>query len=229
MLHFSPSKESTSEMSDVISLVNECSELEAINAISPLQGRLFSLYEHFNKPGAGHLIVDYPQKDNLALCFAFLLQYDWIHDPDIREVWAENGFYCIMKHLQTQTGGKQGQAEAMIILFTLLCAGRNSLKPKIQNILNKGRIVGNPVFHEDDYRLGAQHILDQIALMTASGLRDLGPQAAQIVGTVAEKYNGLQFFSETIQRRDLMKYNPMDVFNKMIFISTVIESILNDM
>lgn len=221
--------QSASMNSSLQSLVNKCLELEAKGNISELQNNLFSLYKNFNQPGGGSLITSYKQKDNLALCFAFLLQYDWMHDSDLREVFAENGFYCIIEHIMHQSGGRQGQTEAMIILFTLLCAGRDSLRPKIQDILNKAKMVENPIFHKDDYTKGAQNIIDQISLMAVSGVRELGPAGAPIMSKICERYNGYELFQSTITRTDLMKYNPLDVFQKMTFIHNVIESILKDM
>lgn len=210
-------------------LVDKCSSLEVNGQINELQNCLFQIYTQFNRPGGGRAIINYSEKDNLALCFAFMLQYDWVHDSDIREVWAENGYYCIMEHIDHQSNGAQGQVEAMIVFFTLLCAGRDSLKPKIQDILNKAKLVRNPVFHEDDYRIGAQNVLDQISLFAISGMRAAGPAAAPIIAKICQRYNGTQFFEATIKRTDLMKYDVRDVIAKARFIRDVIGSILEDM
>ena len=210
-------------------LVDKCASLEAHGQIPELQQCLFEIYSQLNKPGSGSKIINYPEKENLALCFAFMLQYDWVHDSDIREVWAEDGFYCIMEHLDHQSNGAQGQAEAMIILFTLLCAGRDSLKPKLQDILNKAKVLGNQVFHADDYRIGAQNVIDQISLLAVSGIRDMGPNAIPIMTKICQRYNGTSFFESTIKRTDLMKYDVMDVIAKARFFRDVIGSILADM
>ena len=103
--------------SQMKSLVTKCLQLETKGNVSELQNCLFQLYSMLNKPGTGKYIVLYAEKDNLALCFAFMLQYDWVNDSDIREVWAEDGLYCIIEHLDHQPHGRQGQAEAMIILL----------------------------------------------------------------------------------------------------------------
>jgi hypothetical protein len=210
------------------SLVTKCLQLETKGNVSELQNCLFQLYSMLNKPGTGKNIVQYVEKDNLALCFAFMLQYDWVNDSDIREVWAEDGLYCIIEHLDHQPHGRQGQAEAMIILFTLLCVGRESLKCKIQDILDKGKVVGNMIFHSDDYNLGAQHVIDQISLLAVSGIRDLGPAAIPIMNKIVDRYNGGRFFESTIKRTDLMKYDPMEVMLKARFVRDVIGSILKD-
>lgn len=208
------------------SLVTKCLQLETKGNVSELQNCLFQLYSMLNKPGTGKNIVQYVEKDNLALCFAFMLQYDWVNDSDIREVWAEDGLYCIIEHLDHQPHGRQGQAEAMIILFTLLCVGRESLKCKIQDILDKGKVVGNMIFHSDDYNLGAQHVIDQISLLAVSGIRDLGPAAIPVMNKIVDRYNGGRFFESTIKRTDLMKYDPMEVMLKARFVRDVIGSIL---
>ena len=210
------------------SLVTKCLQLETKGNVSELQNCLFQLYSMLNKPGTGKNIVQYVEKDNLALCFAFMLQYDWVNDSDIREVWAEDGLYCIIERLDHQPHGRQGQAEAMIILFTLLCVGRESLKCKIQDILDKGKVVGNMIFHSDDYNLGAQHVIDQISLLAVSGIRDLGPAAIPVMNKIVDRYNGGRFFESTIKRTDLMKYDPMEVMLKARFVRDVIGSILKD-
>lgn len=219
---------SSSALSQMKSLVTKCLQLETKGDVPELQNCLFQLYSMLNKPGTGKYIVQYEEKENLALCFAFMLQYDWVKDSDIREVWAEDGFYCIIEHLDHQSHGRQGQAEAMIILFTLLCVGRESLKVKIQDILNKGKLVGNMVFHNDDYNKGAQHVIDQISLLAVSGIRDLGQAAIPAMNRIVNKYNGGAFFESTIKRTDLMKYDPMDVMQKARFVREVIGSILKD-
>ncbi len=218
-----------STTTDIKELVDRCIKLESSGKIQELQNSLFQLYSLMNKPGGGKIITNYKEKENLALCFAFMLHYDWVNDSDIREVWAENGFYCIIDHIDHQTEGLQGQGEAMIILFTLLCVGRDSLKPKIQNILNKGRQLHNPVFHQDDYNIGAQNVIDQISLLATSGIRMLGESVIPIMSQIVIKFNGGKFFEQTVTRKDLLKYDVMDVYAKAKFISKVIESILNDM
>lgn len=216
--------------SSVDALVNECLELELKGDIDKLQNTLYRLYTLFNKPGGGQLIINYQRKDNLALCFAFMLQYDWIHDSDIREVWAEDGFYCIIDHIKNQPNGMNGQAEAMVILFILLCVGRNSLKPKFQDIINKAKYdFVDRGFHEDDFAIGADNVIDQLSLLAVSGVREMGPQGVAVMSQICQRFNGFTFFEETIKRKDLMKYDVMDVWGKAEFISKIIGSILADM
>ena len=76
-------------------MVDSCIEAFEKGDIASLQNELFQLVSNFNKPGSGRLITGFAEKDRLAECFTLCLQYDWMNDSDIREVWAENGFYCI--------------------------------------------------------------------------------------------------------------------------------------
>ena len=221
-------RNSQSLQTEVEHLVNECIQLESSNQIPELQERLYEMYQYFNKPNGGRLIIDFPNKSNLATCFSFLLQYDWIGDSDLREVWAEDGFYCIVNHIQHQNDGMRGQCEAMIILFMLLCVGRDSLLPKVQDILDKARIRHNPIFHMDDYENGAQLVINQFAFMAASGARQLGPDGQKLMSIICKRYNGFLFFVDTIQNTELMKSSPISVFNKMKFVAAIIESILED-
>lgn len=226
---FNSSSSTDETIEKMETLIKRCFALETNNKISELQNCLYELYSLLNKPHSGRYIINYPKKEDLALCFAFMLQYDWINDSDIREVWAEDGFYCIMEYLNTQSYGRQGQIEGMIILFILLCVGRNSLKHEIQKILYKSKQKDNPIFHKDDYLIGAQNVIDQISLAAISGMREIGTADATIIVTICKRYNGFEFFNSIIQRTDLMKYDVMDVVAKMRFIHDVIQSILEDM
>ena len=100
--------------------------------IALLQNELFQLVSNFNKPGCGKLITGFAEKDRLAECFTLCLQYDWMNDSDIREVWAENGFYCIVDYLTSHWNNKQDLIAASLNLFLLLHQGKESLKPKIK-------------------------------------------------------------------------------------------------
>ncbi len=225
---FSSAQKDSAILSKIDLLVKRSVQLEPKGDIDELQNCLYQLYSLINKPGCSQYIIQYGDKLNLALCFVFMLKYDWVNDPDIREVWAEDGFYCIQEYLDNQPYGRQGQAEGMIIYFTLLSVGRNSLKPKIQDILDKAKQVGNNVFHQDDYSLGAQHVIDQFALLSVSGIRVLGQKAVPIMSRICQRYNGTEFFQKTISRTDLMKYDPMDIIQKSRFVRNVIGTILNE-
>jgi len=133
--------------------VDKCIRLADSGTQYELQNALFELYKLFNQPGGGKLITSYPNKHKLGECFTFMLQNDWMHDEDIREVWVEDGFYSFISHMATEKGAtQQTQAEHMLGLVLLLCHGRKSLEAKVQDILNKARLVYEPVFSADDYK-----------------------------------------------------------------------------
>lgn len=200
--------------------VKQSIHYESKGSIIELKNSLFQLFRLISKPGTGKNILHYKDKDELALCFAFMLQYDWIQDPDIREVWAENGFYCIISYWHQASNAPY----AMLILFILLCVGRESLKPKVQDILNTSRVYG-PRFHfnTEDYRLGAQHVIDQFARFAVMGIKysylyDDFHKTEKLLA----KYNGIQYFTEILKRKDLEKYDLME-YDDVIFKADVVK------
>lgn len=64
-----------------------------------LQQQLYELYSNFNIVDSGKYTLNYHNKDELAECFTLMLKYDWINGSDIREVCAEDGFYCIIESI----------------------------------------------------------------------------------------------------------------------------------
>ena len=206
------------------SLVKKCIHYESEGNIKELQNSLYQL----NALCSGKNILNYKEKDELALCFAFMLQHYWIQDHDIREVWAEDGFYCAISYSQRAAN----QPYAMLILFILLCVGRESLKTKIQDTINTSRLHGPSIYSSDDYRLGAQHVIDQFSRYAVMGIKysylyDNFSQTKKIL----TKYNGVQYFEEIKERKDLMKYDFEkydDVLCKADFLKTIIGSILMD-
>tara|TARA_B100000809_G_scaffold248991_1_gene279686 strand:- start:1263 stop:1874 length:612 start_codon:yes stop_codon:yes gene_type:complete len=94
-----------------------------------LQNSLNHLYMNFNQRGSGSLIIDLPNKIKLGECFVLMLQYDWTGDKDIREVWAENAFFCIIgdytTNMETSTN--------LTLLFKLLHYENGGLDSIIKN------------------------------------------------------------------------------------------------
>ncbi len=232
---FTRFKKKTADESDiqkVTSLVNACVYLEPRMKISPLLDKLKELDSLINQPGGGKLITDFPDKENLGICFAFMLHYLKGQSSLVREIWAQEGFYCFIEYLDHQRGGRRGQAEANVLFFTLLCVGRDLLKPKIQDVIDKVRAPQTPfhsVFHADDYAKGAQHVLDQISLFCVSCIHDLGESAVPIMMKITQRYNGFEFFEQTIRRRDLLVYDPHTIIDKERFIRDSIELYLTQM
>lgn len=212
--------------------VSQAVKIEPTGEINELQNHLFNIHTLLSKRGSGKYILDFPNKLNLGLCFAFLLHYDWEHNSSLREVWAENGFYCIMDYLDNQPNGRQGQEVGMVALFVLLCVGRDSLNHEIQNIIDKDiirmNIMGYPNFHSDDYKIGSKNVIDQISLLAVSGINADSDEKIQVLAKILTRYNGEDFFKYITNRKDLMKYNVDDVIKKARFIKKIIASILED-
>lgn len=195
------------------------------------QESLNRLYSLFNKPGGGRLITSYPHKQELGESFSMMLEYDWVHDSDIREVWAEDGFYCFVKAIREQENATaESQAVLMLGLFAHLYLGRESLFPKVNNILATARRRLEPIFTLDDYNHNAEYIINQFAFMAVYGARPLIVGNPETLDYYTERFPDFEdFFKQSVARREFMQLNPFSIFNKAKFIANIIESILNDM
>lgn len=214
----------SNDLSKMDKLVKNCIRCMSEDNLIELQRNLSQL----NALSSGKNVLRYREKDELALCFAFMLQCDWIHDPDIREVWAENGFYCAISYSHQATN----QPYAMLVLFILLCVGRESLKPKIQDIMDTTRVHGPGVFSDDDYRLGVQHVIDQFSRYAVMGIKySYLYDNFHKTESILKRHNGTQYFTEIKDREDLKKYDFErfdDVLYKADFVKNVIGNILMD-
>ena len=195
------------------------------NNIDELQQRLYQLYSKFSRPGGGKLITSFPEKDRLSEVFSMYLMYDWIHDDDLREVWAENGFYCIAEYFK-EAKSMQDYFAAALDLFILCCNGKDSLYPKFNDILRKARVhpFHCAVFSEENYQGGARHLVREFQFFSAtliSGVERNNPQV--ISRSLRDEYEraktDYQFAS----------VSPDVIIKKMTFISAIIGSILDDM
>ena len=189
--------------------------------IPDLQNYLFHLVSKLNKSGSGYLITSYPQKDRLCECFSLCLRYDWIGDSDIREVWAENGLYCIISYLSNNTTSSQDNIAGGLDLFLHVLYGYNNLRPKVQDILVKANLRGETIFSQADYAKGCDFILDQFLFLGASLVKPYASVALK--GDCYYKYN------EIINNNELNSIAPNRILAKAKFVSLIIESILNDM
>ena len=137
--------------------------------IAELQNELFHFASQLNKPGSGKLITGFSQKDRLCEVFNLCLQYDWMSDPDIREVWAENAFYCIIEYLK-EAKTNQDYFAAALDLFLTCCYGRDSLKTKFNDILYKARIHPRHciVFSQNEYNGGADYLIREFSFFSAT-------------------------------------------------------------
>lgn len=100
--------------------------------IPALQQQLYELYSNFNQIGGGKLIINYPNKDQLAECFTMMLRFDWMNDNDIREVWAESGFYCIIEYMNKQANTPIDMAVGALNLFCIYVWRESTLNPKFK-------------------------------------------------------------------------------------------------
>lgn len=186
-----------------------------------LQNCLFQLVSKLNKPGSGTLITNYPEKDRLCECFSLCLRYDWMNDPDIREVWAENGFYCIIDYLGNNVKSKEDLIAGTLDLFLHIQYSGEALKPKVSEILRKAQMRSEQVFDQSDYVNGAGYLLQQIAYFAALPLKPLATQLFK--GEMLSRYH------DTINDSQFSPFTASDAFPKAQFIAKIIESILKDM
>lgn len=137
--------------------------------IAQLQNDLFQFASLLNKPGSGKLITGFPQKDRLCEVFNLCLLYDWMNDSDIREVWAENAFYCIAEYFKVAKTN-QDYFAAALDLFLTCSYGRDSLKTKFDDVLYKARIHPRHciIFTQEEYNGGADYLIREFAFFSAT-------------------------------------------------------------
>ena len=216
--------------SSIAPKVNTCVHLYEQGDIPALQQALYELYIEFNCRGGGSKITSFERKDQLCECFTMMLQYDWEHNPEIREVWAENGFYCISEYLNNNVKTMQDMLAAALDLFLLLYHGESSLQPKVDDILQKAsiraRIGGQEalIFSMDDFYGGANYLFRQFKFFAATFISKVERQHPQIISPAirpAYEEAKTDFEMASIPMEKLMA--------KMKFISNIIGSILDDL
>lgn len=192
--------------------------------ISLLQKELFQFASLLNKPGSGRLITNYPQKDRLCEVFVMCLMYDWMNDSDIREVWAENAFYCIATYFnEAQT--KMDHVAAALNLFLTCCYGKNDLKPKFNDILSKALIHPRHflIFTEKEYDGGANYLIREFSFFSATLISSLVRQKPSIIPPrLKSAYESAKTDFEFVSVR------PEEIMKKMSFISVIIGSIISE-
>lgn len=193
--------------------------------ITALQQQLYELYSNFNQIGGGKLIINYPNKDQLAECFTMMLRFDWINDNDICEVWAENGFYCIIEYLNKQANTPIDTAVGALNLFLHLCVARKDLKPKVQEVLNKAVMLMNPVFKDHYINNSADYLIDQFLYLSAKMIQPLMKIHGDILqGSYKKEYDNI------LLNRDIEQCcKPNSIIEKASFIANVIGSVLIEM
>ena len=203
--------------------VNEAIYLFEKGEVLNLQNKLFEMYSYINKPGMGYLVTEYPSKDRLSECFSLCLRYDWMHESDIREVWAENGFYCIVTYMTEDAKTKEDFFAAAFDLFLLLYYGRDSLKRKISEILQTAKLRGNTIFDASDYKYGSEYLIRQFAFFSATIISPFVKSNNIITPEVQP------FYQSSKNDFILASISPNNILAKAKFLAKVIESIVNDM
>ena len=108
-------------------------------------------------------------------------------------------------------------------LFLLLCEGGLSLKPKLNDILRRGAILGNPIFTQKEYKFGADYLIREFLFFSAT-----------IISPIDKQYNLIsnkdrQAFENAKIDFEFVDISPIEIINKLRFIASVIEHILNSM
>lgn len=204
-------------------LVSEAISLYDKGDISALQNTLYEAYQHFNKRGGGRLITQYPAKDRLCEFFSFCLQFDWMHDDDIRVVWVEDGFYCIATYLCNDAKTKQDLIAGCLDMFLILCYGRRNFLPKMQDILTRAELKGESVFSEDDYANGADYVTRQFLFFSATVISPVERQHHIISPRI------MPAFQEAKTDFEFATLSPDAILAKASFIAKILEYILNTM
>lgn len=189
-----------------------------------LQNKLYQLYSKFNKPGGGNFITSFPEKDRLSEVFCLCLQYDWMHDNDIREVWAENGFYCIAEYFKAAKT-QQDYFVAALDLFLICAYGKQNLYPKFNDILRKASMhpFHSTIFSTSNYNGGASNLIREFMFFSAT---IISPVVKMHPGVISPSLQGEYQKAKT--DFEFATVSPEEIFKKMSFISSIIGSILND-
>lgn len=191
---------------------------------SLLQSKLYQLYSKLNKPGSGKLITGFSEKDRLSEVFCLCLQYDWMHDNDIREVWAENGFYCIAEYFK-KANTKQDFFAAALDLFLICAYGKHNLYPKFNDILRKANLhpFHSSIFSISNYNGGAENLVREFMFFSATIISPVVKMHPEVISTSLQtEYNKAKTDFE------FASVSPEDILKKMSFISSIIGSILED-
>ncbi len=192
--------------------------------ISQLQNDLFQFASLLNKPGSGKLITGFPQKDRLCEVFNLCLQYDWMNDSDIREVWAENAFYCIAEYFKVAKTN-QDYFAAALDLFLTCSYGRDSLKTKFDDVLYKARIHPRHavIFSQEEYNGGADYLIREFAFFSATIISPVVRTHPNIISSrLRSAYEAAKTDFE------FATVGPDDIMRKMSFLSAIIGSIIED-
>ncbi len=190
-----------------------------------LQNQLYKLCNKFNKPGSGRLITEYPEKDRLCEVFNLCLQYDWMHDSDIREVWAENAFYCISEYFKS-VKTQQDHFVAALDLFLTCAYGKNDLLTKFNDVLSKAQYhpIHRQLFTSEEFSNGADYLVREFAFFSARIISPIVNQHPQIISTSLRTY-----YDASRTDFEFASIPPDSIMLKMHLLSAIIGHILDSM
>lgn len=216
------------DISPIKSKVDDAIRIFELGDIPLLQQKLYELVICLNKRGTGRLITSYAEKDKLCEVFHLCLRFDWMYDNDIREVWAENAFYCAVKYweeIHTNAVNRQDLAVAALDLFLTCIYGESSLYPKFNNILRKA--YNHPIhysyFSEANYTGGAKHLVREFKCFAATILAPIEKTYPQIISSsIRAEFENAKSDSE------FLNISSEETLRKMKLMSDIFESILND-
>lgn len=221
---FKLSSSDRDSMTGIISLVAECQQRNEEQNIGALQDSLFRLYRNLSHTGGSKYVLNYPQKLDLGECFYLMLKYDWEGNPIIREVWAENAFYCFTEDIQYNIESKKGNLASMLDMFLLLQEAEESLYTSINDVLSRTRYnrAFSATFSSKDYSLGAKYLIRGFKFYTTVFLFPLD-----------QKYNiisaGLKpAFISASKDRDFNLNDLRCINQKMLFVYLYIKSLLEN-
>ncbi len=212
------------DISMIKQLVDEAIRNFESKDILSLQNSLYRLYGNFNKLGGGQLIINFPEKDRLSECFCMCLRFDWMNDADIREVWAEDGFYCIVNHLINHLDEKQELIVSALDLFLLLHYGRNDLETKFNDVLAKGLMLENSLFSQKEYAEGSSYLIREFMFFAATLLSPVVARYPTIISSELRKV-----YENAKTDFEFATIPVTQIIAKLKFLSRIIESILEDM
>lgn len=190
-----------------------------------LQNKLYQLCNKLNKPGSGKLVTSFPEKDRLCEVFNMCLQFDWMNDSDIREVWAENAFYCISEYFKS-AATKQDYFVAALDLFLTCAFGKNDLLTKFNDVLSKAQFhpIHRHYFTQEEFSNGADYLVREFAFFSATIISPMVKQHPQIIS------KSLRSYYETSKTDfEFASIPPDSVMRKMQLLSAIIGSILDRM
>lgn len=192
--------------------------------IPQLQNDLFQFASLLNKPGSGRLITSFSQKDRLCEVFNLCLQYDWMNDSDIREVWAENAFYCIAEYFKVARTN-QDYFAAALDLFLTCCYGGESLKTKFDDVLYKARMHPRHciIFTQKEYNGGADYLIREFAFFSVTIISPVVRTHPNIISSQLKTA-----YESAKTDFEFATVGPEDIMRKMTFLSAIIGSIIED-